>query len=388
MTNAQSNKRQQLEEKRKQYLREIQQIETLLFKGKSQQKTILLELEDLSYKASVRQNLINITNQQANLLTREINTNQKKITQLRDKLSLLKDEYAAMVVKSYKGKGKQSKVMFLLSSTNFQQAYKRLRYIKQYADHQKKQAEEIKIQSIKLQELNTSLVQQKEDKQKLIEENRKAKALLDQELKQKEALESSIKGELRNYSAQIRTKQQEVDKIDKEIERIIKEAMAASNKKAGKASTSRTFAMTPEQKSLAANFTSNKGKLPWPVEEGVVKMRYGRQPSLIDRTVPINSKGVRIATNKGQKVRAVFEGTVYAIMGSKNGSIAVLVQHGNYFTVYKDLTKIQVKKGDKISTKQIIGEVLTNKSSGQSLLKFQIWKDGKTQDPSQWIFRM
>jgi len=387
-TFAQNKRQQELEQQRMSLMKEIEKINSLLFQEKKEEKSILVAVEDLNYKIAVRQNLIRVTNQQANILTREINSNQDEITRLRKKLTLLKEEYAAMVVKSYKSKSEESKVMFLLSSTNFQQAYKRLQYIKQYADHQKKQAQLIKEQTLKLQELNTSLSKQKEEKQKLIDANRRSRQQLQKELDQQEDMVSSIKKNLRSYNAQIKTKRQEVDKIDREIERIIRDAMANSNKKAGKATTSNTFAMTPEEKELAANFTSNKGKLPWPVNQGVVKMRYGKQKSLIDKTVTINSNGVRIATNKGEKVRAVFQGTVHSIMVPKNGNNVVLVQHGNYFTVYKNLTKINVKKGDKVSTKQIIGEVNTDRVTGESLLSFVIFKDGKTQNPANWIFRM
>jgi len=385
---AQSTKQQQLEERRQQLSREISQISTLLSQGKQEQKSILTIVEDLHYKISVRQNLISITNQQANLLTREINDNQKKITDLRNKLKVLKEEYAAMVVKSYKSKSEQSKVMFLLSSSNFQQAYKRLQYIKQYANYQKKQAEEIKIQTLKLQELNTNLLKQKSDKQKLIEDNRIAKKELDKELKQHESLMTSINKNLNKFSAEIRTRQREADKIDKEIEKLIREAIAKSNKKAGKSSTSKAFAMTPEEKSLSANFTSNKGKLPWPVENGVVKVRYGTQPSPINKSIPIKSNGVRIATNKGEKVRAIFEGTVMSIITPKNGNNTILIRHGNYFTIYKNLSQIYVNKGDKVLTKQEIGTVLTNRASGETILSFVIYKEGKTQNPTHWIYRM
>jgi len=146
---------------------------------------------------------------------------------------------------------------------------------------------------------------------------------------------ASIRKNLNIYSAQIRSKQKEADKIDKEIAKIIREAMASSNKKAGKSTSSNTFALTAEEKVLATNFTANKGKLPWPVEKGVVKLRYGLQRSPIDKTIPINSNGVRIATNRNEKVRAVFEGTVHSIMITKNGNHIVMVQHGNYFTVYR-----------------------------------------------------
>lgn len=385
---AQSKKQQELENRIQELQQEMKQLNTLLFQGKQQQKSVLSRVEDLDYKITIRQNLIRITNQQTNLLTREINNNQKNITSLRDKLKLLKEEYAAMVVKSYKSKSEQSKVMFLLSSSNFQQAYKRLQYIKQYANYQKKQGEEIRVKTIALQELNKDLLLQKRNKQKLINENRIAKNELEKEVKQHEILISSIKKNLHKYTSQIKSKQRESDKIDKEIEKIIRDAIAKSNKKAGKSTSSTTFALTAEDKILAANFTSNKRKLPWPVEKGVVKVRYGTQRSPIDRSIPIKSNGVRIATNKGEKVRAVFEGTVMRIITPKNGNNTVLIRHGDYITIYKNLSKIYVQNGDKVKTKQLIGEVLTNRASGETILSFNIYKDGKFQNPAHWIYKM
>lgn len=384
----QSKKQQELENRSQEIQQEMKLLNILLFQGKKQQKSVLSRVEDLDYKITVRQNLIRITNQQTNLLTREINNNQKNITSLRDKLKLLKEEYAAMVVKSYKSKSEQSKVMFLLSSSNFQQAYKRLQYIKQYANYQKKQGEEIRVKTIALQELNKDLLIQKRNKQKLIDENRITKNELEKEVKQHEILISSIKQNLHKYTSQIKSKQRESDKIDKEIEKIIRDAIATSNKKAGKSPSSATFALTAEDKILAANFTSNKGRLPWPVEYGVVKVRYGTQRSPIDRSIPIKSNGVRIATNKGEKVRAVFEGTVMRIITPKNGNNTVLIRHGDYITIYKNLSKIYVQNGDKVKTKQLIGEVLTNRASGEAILSFNIYKDGKFQNPAHWISKM
>ena len=385
---SQSKKQQELEERRRELTREIQQIGVLLFEGKKEQKSVLSVVEDLDFKIKVRTNLISITNQQANLLTREINSNQTKISKLRVRLKALKADYAKMIVKSYKSRADQSKLMFLLSSTNFQQAYKRLQYIKQYANYQKLQAELIKTETAKMQQLNIELVTQKKNKQKLIEENKMAKSILDQERTQQNTLIIGIKNNLSKFTAQLKTKQRESNKIDKEIQKIIQAAIAASNKKAGKSSKSNVFSLTPEQKILAANFTSNKGKLPWPVAKGVVKLRYGNNPSPIDRSLTIKSNGVRIATNKGAEVRAVFEGVVQGVMTPKNGNNTIMVRHGNYITVYKNLSKFYVKKGDKVSTKQVIGEVITNKASGETILSFGIYKDSTTQNPSQWIYRL
>ena len=375
---SQSSKQKELELRRTELQREIQQITTLLFAGKKEQKSVFSIVEDLNFKIQKRKNIISITNQQANLLTREINTNQAKISKLRLKLKSLKDDYANMIVKSYKSRADQSKLMFLLSSSNFQQAYKRLQYIKQYADYQQLQAELIKAETANMQALNIKLSKQKKDKQILIEENKVAKLVLDQERSQQELLMKDIKANLSQYSVQIKTKQRETNKIDKEIRKIIQAAIAASNKKAGKSSKLKVFSLTPEQKILSANFTSNKGKLPWPVANGVVKLRYGNNRSPIDPSLTIKSNGVRIATSSSGQVRAVFEGVVQGIMTPKNGNNTVLIRHGNYITVYKNLSKFYVKKGDKVITKQTIGEVLTNKASGESILSFGIFKDSST----------
>ena len=340
---SQSKKQQELEERRRELRQEIQQIGALLFEGKKEQKSVLSVVEDLNFKINVRKNLINITNQQANLLTREINSNQTKISKLRVRLRALKDDYAKMIVKSYKSRADQSKLMFLLSSTNFQQAYKRLQYIKQYAEYQKLQAELIKTETAKMQQLNIELVTQKKNKQTLIEENKMAKSILDQERTQQNTLIIDIKNNLSKFTAQLKTKQRESNKIDKEIRKIIQAAIAASNKKAGKSSKSKVFSLTPEQKILA---------------------------------------------NKGEEVRAVFEGVVQGVMTPKNGNNTIMVRHGNYITVYKNLSKFYVQKGDKVTTKQVIGEVITNKASGETILSFGIYKDSATQNPSQWIYRL
>jgi len=385
---SQSKKQQELEERRRELQREIQQIGSLLFEGKKEQKSVVSVVEDLNFKIQVRTNLISITNQQTNLLTREINSNQTKISKLRLKLKALKADYAKMIVKSYKSRSDQSKLMFLLSSTTFQQAYKRLQYIKQYADYQKRQAELIKTETTKMQQLNIELVTQKKNKQALIDANKKAKSVLDTERAQQESLIKEIKNNLTQFTAQIKAKQRESNKIDKEIRKIIQAAIAASNKKAGKSTTRKVFSLTPEQKVLAANFTSNKGKLPWPVTNGVVKLRYGNNPSPIDPSLTIKSNGVRIATSKGGQVRAVFDGVVQGIMTPKNGNNTIMIRHGNYITIYKNLSKFYVNKGDTVTTKQTIGEVITNKASGESILSFGIYKDSSTEDPSTWIYRL
>lgn len=385
---SQNNKQKELETRRQELRREIEKINELRAENKSKEKSQLSLIEDFNYKINVLRNLIKVTNQQANFLNREISNNQKKITDLRDELTQLKEDYAAMIMKSYKSKNEQSRIMFLLSSEDFKQAYKRLQYIKQYSDHQKQQGETIKLKTEELQQININLSKQKEDKNKLIADNRVVQKSLENERKQHDALMKSIRSNLSRYTSQIKQKQREADRIDDEIDRIIKATIAASNKKAGKSSSLNKFALTPAGRALAKDFESNKGKLDWPVEKGLVTLRYGTQPHPINKSLTIRSNGVRIATEKGAKVRAVFNGEVTAVIAIKNANTVVMVQHGNYFTAYKNLGRVYVKKGDKVTTKQELGEVFSNSSNGETILSFSIFKENATQNPASWIYKM
>lgn len=382
---AQSEKQKQLEQQRQQVLKELKQINALLFSKKKEEKSALTLIEDINAKVNVRKNLIRITNEQANLLTREINANQNEITSLRAQLEELKDDYAAMVVKSYKSKSEQSRIMFLLSSDNFKQAYKRLQYIQQYREYQKEQGEAIKTKTKELQALNVQLSKQKEDKQKLIEENRIAKRELEGELKQRETLIASIKSDMSKFAVQIKAKKQEADRLDKEINRIIRETIAASNKESGKKSSSGKFVMTPEAKIESSNFESNRGKLGWPVARGVVKVKFGKQRSLVDNSVTQNYQSIYIATENKSEVKSVFGGEVSRVLVIKNGNPAVFIRHGIYFSVYMNLSKVKVKKGDKVVAGQVIGEVFTNKIKGESLLGFRIYKNDQVLNPEPWL---
>ncbi len=380
--NAQVGKQQQLEEKRQAILNEIKQINSLLFKAQKEEKSVLTQVENLNSKITARQNLIRVTNQQANYLSREINNNLAKMEHLRGELKELKEDYANMITKSYKSKSQQNRIMFLLSSESFLQGYKRLQYMKQYAKHRKLQGESIKEKTLVLQELNQGLIEDKKKKQVLIEENKVAKTKLSKELQTQNDLVATLKKDEGKYASQINKKQKEAAKIDKEIEKLIREAIAASNKKNAKktgtrVSSSNKFALSPEAKLLAADFTKNKGKLPWPVKNGVVVKRFGntRHPQLPNVTTYCS--GVEIATEPNAKARAVFNGEVMVIQKIKGANNAIYIQHGNYITVYQNIKNAQVKKGDKVTTKQELGTVYTRSNSGKTILKFLVFQNDK-----------
>ncbi|MDN3723238.1 peptidoglycan DD-metalloendopeptidase family protein [Aequorivita sp. SDUM287046] len=408
---AQIDKQKELEEKRQAILEEIKQINSLLFKTKKEEKSVLTQVQDLNQRISASENLIRVTNQQANLLTRNINDNINRISALREELKIMKADYAAMIQKSYKSKSQQSRIMFLLSSENFLQAYKRVQYMKQYAKFRKKQGEGIKAKTEELQQLNADLIEQKKTKQKLIAENELAKKRLTEERKDQQDLVATLKKDESKFTAQIRTKQKQADEIDRQIDALIKaaieeanriareKALAEAKKKENTATPStktevtkpaktEEFALTAEDKALAASFTSNKGKLPWPVEKGMVVKSFGTHQHPQFPNVTTNSSGVEIATADNAAVRSIFEGQVMSIQVIKGANKVVFIQHGDYISVYSNLASVSVKKGDKVSTKQTIGLVAKSPTEGKTVLKFYIYQNKTKINPADWIYRM
>ena len=383
----QSKKQRQLETQRQNLLKEIREINSLLAETKSEETSLLTKIQDVNLKIKVHRNLIQITNQQANLLTREIKDNSKKITDLETDLAARKKDYAAMVVKSYKNKATQSKLLFLLSSHDFLQAYKRYNYMKQYKRYQKKQADSIVSKTEKLALLNEALLLQKEDKSRLISENKKAQSSLIKEKEKQQELIDALKKDEKKYKKAIAAKQKQSDKIERQIEKLIKEAIAAANKKAGKKKNIKTLSLTPEAKALAASFSANKGKLPWPVSTGHVTQKFGKQPHPTMPGIYTNSSGVKIITSKNSTAKAVFNGTVSEIQVIKGANQSVYIQHGNYYTVYSNLKHLRVKKGDKVSTGTPLGKVATN-NEGKSILRFFIFNNSSKQNPAHWIYKM
>lgn len=385
---AQDQRQQNLEAQRKRLQQDIKQINTLLFSNEKRKKSVLTQVEDLNLKINVRRRLIRVTNEQANRLTQQINVNQRSISRQREELEELKKDYSEMILKSYQSKSGQSRMMFLFSSENFLQAYKRFQYLKQYASFRKKQGELILEKTQILQELNISLIDQKRKKENLVKENRAAEEKYRQEQNSQESLVQELKKKERNFISQIKNKQKKTKEINKEIQRLIREAIIASNKAAGGKRNSKVFMLTPEDKLISDNIEANKGKLPWPVQQGLVIQSFGRQPHPVVKTAIIQSNGVTIATPKNAQARAVFEGKVMSIIGFKGSNPTVLIQHGNYITAYSNLGEVYVIKGQKVKPKEIIGKVFTNSETGKTELKFSVFKASTPVNPKTWIYRM
>ncbi len=384
--NSQAQTRKQLEAKRKKIKQEIVKVNRLLFATQKKGKNALEDLNDINQKITTRASYINLIQKESSLLSSEINQNQKVISKLNKKLVMLKKDYAEMIFKSYKSKSKQSQLLFLMSSQSFQQAYKRLQYMKQYTKFRKKQGEEIGIQSSLIVQFNDSLLFKKQEKDTLIGVEESEKLKIESDKKDKEKLVSQINRKASKYKREIRAKQKEERKIANKIDAIIKAAIAKSNRnKANK--NAKGFALTPEAKALAKRFKQNKGKLPWPVTNGLVVRRFGTQPHPTLGGITITSSGLHIGTNKGAFAKSIFNGKVLSVQLLSGGKKAVLVQHGNYITTYNNLETLSVKKGDTITTGQIIGKIFTNKVTGKTTLIFVLHKETQRQNPKYWLLK-
>ena len=386
---SQTGEQKQLEARKEQLENEIREINRLLFAERKQKGSVLDQMEALNQKINRQQQLIRLTNQQSNLLNRQINANIRHISKLREDLKALKADYAKMIRKSYENRSHQNRLLFLMSSASFFQAFKRLQYMKQYTQFRKKQGEEIVARTDELNNLNTDLTRQRKEKELLIAQNRRIKDQLTGQVTSQQALLKTIRRNESAYTAEIDTKRKEARAIEREIEKLIRSAIAASNRGRGDAGVSSSrFSLTPEATLIANNFSANKGRLIWPVEKGIKKQGYGVYPDAVYPGIKHRSNGVIIATDQGAKARAVFEGEVIAVLAVPGGNKGVQIKHGNFISTYYNLSELYVKKGDKVEAKDQLGQIFTNGSNGLTQLKFYLYRDATRLNPEEWIFRL
>lgn len=390
---SQTDDQKKLEERKARLLEQIKQNERMLKETTQKEKSVINVIQQQNAKIELRQRLIQTTEKQAKLLTDDIYVNQLKINKLNRELEALKEDYANMIVKSYKSRSERSRAMFLLSSKDFTQAYKRVQYMKQYAGYRKNQGDEIKVKTEELELQNIKLQKLKSEKEQLLVQQEQEKATLEKEKKQQETLVNSLKKDKNKIAAQIKKQQQEANAIDRKIQQLIREAIAEANRKAAKSSGTKTVStgsssskmvLTPEGKIVSDNFKANRGRLPWPVKKGFISLKFGSQPHPVVKTTQINSNGIEISTEQGENAYAVFGGEVFLVQIITPIKKAVYVQHGDFFTVYYNLSSVNVSKGDKIKENQVIGKIFTD-GTGKTAIKFSVLQNDTFLNPQTWL---
>lgn len=394
--------------------KEISTANQLLKKTKKDKEMTLNEVNLLDKKIKQREKLIKAYNEQIAVLDEEISQGQSSIKTLNTDLGKLQKEYAKMITFAYKNRSHYDRLAFIFASDDFNQAFSRLRYIRQFSDARKVKMEQISSTQRQISNAVEASQQAREEQTALLKDEKAQQDALKGEKDDLNKQVANLKKKEGSIQQDIKNKQQQAQKLQKAIDDIIAEEIrkanaeaerkrkeaekAKANKEKSKTAPTTTkptpttapakekgMALTPSEKTLSNNFVGNKGKLPWPVERGVISSTYGKHASVVSDKVTITNNGIDIATTEGAKARAVFDGEVASVTKLSGANTVVIIRHGEYFTVYSNLENVTVKRGDKVKTKQNIGTVHTNMTEGKTELHFELLKEQNRQNPSNWL---
>jgi murein hydrolase activator len=424
---SQKNSKKELELKKKKINDEIKEIDAMLKSTKAIKKTSLGNLVSLNMKLEKRKELIAAINAELNLLNKNIDLTEQEITQLKSNLEKLKAEYARMILSAQRQQDSYSRLMFIFSAGNFNQALMRLKYMQQYSVYRKKQADEIvstqKELNMKLEELKESRdeknlllgnevaqkdslskerseqelvlndLQKKEKELKNTLERKKQegvelqlaiKRLIEEEIKRKAEEVAKAKAEL----AAKKAKEEKEKKQTKPKEEVVKIEPKSTNDAKEKIKEAPQYPeLSDEAAALSNEFANNRGKLPWPITKGIVCEPYGEHEHPAIKGFMMINNGIEICSIKNAAARCVFDGEVTSVAVAPTGGKLVIIRHGEYLSVYTNLSNVNVKVGEKVKTKQTIGVVMSDEDDTKSAMNFQIWKGQKTMDPSGWLNR-
>ncbi len=361
--------------------KEIKYINSLLRRTIKSKKVSLGQLNLLNRNIQLRQNIIRTIEKEVVEVNNQLKQSETEVRLLDQELNQMKKQYAQLIVYAYKQRKTNEKLMFILASKDLNQAYKRFKYLQQVTASLKKQGEKIDANKKQISNRIAELKKKKQQKENLLAVKSKEKRKLAAQQKEQGQLLKQLQSKERRLRADLRKQKRYAKKLEREIQRIIRLAAKSKGSKKGK------YGFTPAEKKLSQQFGENKGKLPWPTKTGFISSSFGRHRHPVLRHVNVRNDGIDITTNSNTKCRAVFGGTVSHVLPMPGLNTVVLVQHGAYFTVYSNLIKVSVKKGDKVTLKQEIGTVYTDKNKNQTVLKFQLWKGSTKLNPARWLVR-
>ena len=381
-----------LEKRKEEIATEIAQMERLLQQQMRLKGSAIDQIQLLDNKRYALESLVELTANEVQLLQRQIAESNSRIDDLKDQIEVIKQDYEKVIVNSYKRKVEKNKWLFLLAADSFKDARRRWNYLLQYASFRTTQAERLVRKQEELQQISATLEDQLKQKEEKVEENRRQQRVLITDREKQELLIANARKQERAYRRELADRDKERKRIDSEIDRLIREAIEKANRerlaKAKKANRKEGFVLTPEAEALAKNFEGNRGRHIWPVEKGIKSIGYGTYADKLYPALKHFNNGVTIATEFGSKARAIYDGEVMNVMISRQGIKGVYVRHGDYITMYYNLQDVSVKEGDKVVAKQSLGTLHTDKVSGQTLLKFYLYKNTTRLNPEEWVYRL
>ena len=395
-----SESKKDLEKKKEQIRKDIEYTNQMLNQTKKSKSSSLSQLIVLNKKISYRNELINTISDEIGGLDNSISGINHHIDSIESRMTELKKQYAKMLYFAYKNQTAYSRLSFIFSAKDFNQAYKRLKYLQQLSAYRVQQRDLIKESQDSLTARKQELQGVRNDKTHLLTAQEKEKKNLSEEKKEQVSVLNTLTSKEKKLRADLKEKQKQEEKLSRAIEDIIKKEIetarnaakkkssstltASASKKPDAISISAALTSTPEALKLSNDFASNRGKLPWPVDQGFISSTFGRHAHPIWKDVVVNNNGIDINSQKGAKARAIFEGKVIRVIMVVD-KYAVLVQHGEYFTLYSNLKDVYVKSGDKVVTKQTLGLVQTDDDEGKTEVHLEIWKGSNKMDPENWI---
>jgi septal ring factor EnvC (AmiA/AmiB activator) len=385
-----------LEKRKKALENEIAETNKLINEISKDKNLSLSQITILNKKIRDRQELIRLYNNEIGKLNTTIAENNKQISSLQQDLKTLKDNYATVLRKAYVSRGKYVPVIYVFSANNFNQAFRRLKYLQSFNEYRRKQAEEIKKTQETLSEKTALMRTDLDSKRVLLNNEQVQQRELDKEKNEKEKAVQTLSKKEKQLKKDLEKKQANARKLDAEIKRVIeaeirkeRERTAAAAKaataKGEKAASTTVMRVSPETKLVSDKFESNKGRLPWPVDKGVITERFGAHKHPDMPNIVLNNNGINIATPKGSPVKAIFEGEVAAVFAVPGGNRAVIVRHGEYLSVYANLDQVNVSQGNKVKVGQTLGVVFTDPEDNKTETHLEIWKDKTKLNPEEWI---
>jgi murein hydrolase activator len=369
-----------LRAQREKSLEDIARTEELLKKTQAIRQNEAQNLRLLNRKISVRNKVIKGINNEISMLDRQIQENARAIDTLRGEITLLKQDYGNVIFRTYLNRNAYHRSQYIFASSDFNQAFKRLKYMQQYARFRKSQAEKIEVKTEELRRFNLKQEEVKNERRGLLLTEQSEMAKLSNDKKDQEGYVQDLQKQEKQVKKDLEIQRATFKKLEREIAKLIAAATGTEVSSSG-------MRMTPEEKIISNEFSQNMGRLPWPVARGVISMGHGRQSAPGLKNVMINNLGISIVTEDAAVVYAVFGGRVSSVMSLAGGNLAVLIKHGEYFSVYVNITDLKVKVGDDVKIKQEIGRATHNGKDGSPEFNFQIWKGQDNQDPEKWLAR-
>ena len=368
----------ELEKEKENARKKIEYTRKLIDETSRKKEEGITQLGFIAAEIELRGKVIESIAFELELLEEDIEKRQKKIGQLNEELEKEIEQYREVIMQAFRETKGFQPLTFVLSSENFNQAYKRIKYMQKLARYRQAQSESIKESRKELMREIASLEEKRKEKNTLLEEERKE----NEELKRRKSVQQAMIARLRTQEKRLRKELKENEEIAARLEKTIREIIAAEAKRR----EAEKMRLTPEQELIDQNFRNNKGRLPWPTERGIITGLFGEHEHPVLKGVKLNNNGIDITTEKGSEARALFDGEVSLVTNVPGANRVVIIRHGNYLTMYANLIDVYVRTGEKVQVKQKIGKIFTDEENeGKTVIHLEIWEENVKLNPQQWL---